>query len=141
MIHCDVYQPKNAKNIGIPPKIVAYITGSIVNAIMQPKIGNDPGKIHPLFMNNLYFCAYLFVLFIGNFNTIHADTIRSNQLGWPNEFMTLTKSQAEATRKYDLKNKVLMFQWMDNKVLLLTLTYQTSDDADVSRRMVQNFQT
>ena len=44
ILHCDVYQGKNAENIGIPDEITKLPTTqkAVVNSFIQSKLGNDP---------------------------------------------------------------------------------------------------
>ena len=51
-LHCNVYQGKNADNIGIPEEIThpQATQKSVVNSIIPSKLGMDPNGICQLFM-------------------------------------------------------------------------------------------
>ena len=87
-------------------------------------------------MDNRYSCAALFVLLHEKFDILCAGTVRVNRLGWPKELMSLSKSAArgETLRKYDARNKLLCIQWMDNKIVSLTSSLETSGLVPVQRR-------
>jgi hypothetical protein len=138
ILHCAVYQGKNAENIGIPEEIVKLRSTqkAVVNAIIQRKLGKEPNGIHRLFIDNRYTSACLFVLLLEKFDILCAGMIRSNRVGWPKEKMTLSKSapRGPTMRTYDKQNKILCIQWMDNKVVSLTSSLEISGDVPVKRR-------
>ena len=74
IVHCDVYQGKNAANIGIPNEIQNLPTTQkvVVNSIIQSKLGKDPDGIRHVFMDNRYACANLFVLLCEKFDIVCA---------------------------------------------------------------------
>ena len=135
IIHCDIYQGKNAKNIEIPEEIQKLSTTqkAIMNSVIQSGIGNDPNGIRRLYMDNCYSCAALFILLREKFDILCAGTVRVNCQGWPKQLMTLTKSAKRGTtlRKYDATNKILCLQWMDNKIVSLTSSLQISGKVTV----------
>ena len=96
ILHCDIYQGKNAKNIGIPKEITKLpaTQKAAVKTIIQNKIGKDPNGIRQFFMDNRYACASLFVLLRENFDIICAGTTRTNRVGWQKDNMTTSKSAA-----------------------------------------------
>ena len=64
IILCDLYQGKNAKNIGIPPKTTNLMTtqNAVINAVIPSKVGKDLIGMHLLFLDNCHACANLFIL-------------------------------------------------------------------------------
>ena len=96
ILHCDIYQGKNAKNIGIPKEITKLPTTqkAVVNSTIQSTIGKDLNGISQLFMDNRYACASLFVLLRKKFDILCAGTSRTNRVGWPKEKMIISKSAA-----------------------------------------------
>ncbi len=83
IIHCDVYQGKNAENKGIPEEIINLTTTqkAVVNSVIQSKIGNDPKGIRRLFLDNQYTCASLFILLREKFDILCAGTTQVNRIG------------------------------------------------------------
>ena len=78
IMHLDVYQGKNASNIGIPPEIRTMPTfqKAVVNSIIQSRIGNDPDGKRMLFMDNRYSSASLFILLREQYDILCAGTKR-----------------------------------------------------------------
>jgi hypothetical protein len=138
IVHCDVYQGKNAANIGIPNEIQNLPTTqkAVVNSIIQSKLAKDPDGIRCLFMDNRYASANLFILLREKFEILCAGTTRGNRIGWPKEMMTLQKSGERGTSlvRYDPVNKLVCLQWLDNKVVNLTSSQQVSGLVDIKRR-------
>ena len=137
-IHLDVYQGKNAANIGIPGEIQTLPTtqNAVINAIMQSKIANDPNGKRCVFMDSRYPAAALFILLREQCNILCSETIRKNRIGWSTEQMNLTKSMPRGMRKvlYNHVNKVMATKWVDNKVVSCTSTLQVSGEVPVQKR-------
>ena len=138
IIHLDVYQGKNAANIGIPEEIHHLPTTqkAVVNAIIASGIGKDPDGMRCLYLDNRYTCAQLLVLIRDLFDILGSGTTRKNRIGWPGEQLNMTKSAERGANMvvYDKKNGILCTQWMDNKVVQYTSTLGMSGLTSVSRR-------
>ena len=138
IMHLDVYQGKNTANIGIPEQLHNMPTTqkAVVNAIVCSNLDMDPNGKHRLFMDNRYSSAALFVLLREQCKIVCSGTTRKNRIGWPKEEMDLTKTMERGRSKvlYDHVNKVMVTQWVDNKVVSCTSTLEVSGTVPVTRR-------
>lgn len=87
-------------------------------------------------MDNRYTAAPLLVLLREKHGIVGSGTTRANRIGWPKDQMNLSKSDERGTSKvlYDKRNKVLVTQWVDNKVVSCTSTLLVSGKVGVTRR-------
>ena len=119
--HLDVYQGKNAANIGIPAEIQDMPTTqkAVVNAMIQSGISKDVNGMRRLFTDSRYTAAALFILLREEHDILVAGTTQSNRIGWPKDLMDLTSSGECGTSKvlYNKVNKILVTQSIDNKVV------------------------
>ena len=139
IVHLDVYQGKNAQNIGIPEEIQNLPTTqkAVVNAVIQSGIANDTDGLRSLFTDNRYSSPPLFVLLREKYGILCSGTTRKNRIGWPKDQMDMCKKtviRGESEVLYDDVNKVLVVQWMDNRVVSLTSTLEVSGEVPVQRR-------
>ena len=138
IIHIDVYQGKNAANIGVPEELKTMPTTqkAVVNAILTSKLENEPNGKRRMFMDNRYSSAALFILIREQCQILCAGTTRKNRIGWPTDQMDLTKNMDRGLSKllYDHVNKVVVSQWVDNKVVACTSTLEVSGRVPVDRR-------
>ena len=78
IVHCNIYQEKNADDIRMPPDIYdfAIMQYAVVNSINQQKIHIDPTGKRRSFMDNHYTSASLFIILQEKFNIFGAGTTR-----------------------------------------------------------------
>jgi len=138
IMHLDVYQGKNAANIGIPNEIRHLPTTqkAVINAIIAAGLGKDPDGLRCLFMDNRYTCAQLLLMLRELYDILGSGTTRKNRKGWPRDEMTLGTSpeRGASVVVYDKINEILCCQWFDNKVVSCTSTLGVSGLVPVSRR-------
>jgi hypothetical protein len=139
VIHCDIYQGKNAMNIDIPREIHNLPTTqkAVVNAVIKTGIAMDPEGMRCLFMDNRYQCSELAILLRDSYQILSCGTTRKNRNGWNNDVFTLTvkAERGSIIRKYDPTNELLYLQWKDNKVVNLISTLGVSGITQVQRRI------
>jgi Transposase IS4 len=136
----DVYQGKNAKNIGIEPSIQDLPTTqkAAMNAIMRG-IGEEPRGARHLALDNRYQCPELVALLLTKCNVYSTGTVRKNRKGWDKELMNLTPKCHRGTHKLaaDKINRVLAAQWVDSKVVNVISSYCDTSIGTVFRRVGQ----
>jgi len=83
IMHLDVYQGKNAANIGIPEQLHNMPTTqkAVVNSILSSKLDMDPNGKRRLFMDNRYSSAALFILLREQCKILCSGTTRKNRIG------------------------------------------------------------
>ena len=76
IVDLDVYQGKNAENIGIAKEIEKLPTTqkAVVNAVINSKIANDPKGMRKIFMDNRYTAALLLVMLREKYGLLDAGT-------------------------------------------------------------------
>jgi hypothetical protein len=91
-----VYQGKNTENIGIPDDIRNLPTTqkTVINAVIQSKIGKDPNGMRRLFMDNQYTAALLLLMLQEKYDILAAGTMRQNRIGWDKDQMSMPKTGA-----------------------------------------------
>ena len=77
-------------------------TQTVVNSIIQSKMGKDPNGTCQLFMDNCYDCASFFVLLREKFDILCAGTTRANRVGWPKDKIKMSKPLFLAEREFDI---------------------------------------
>jgi hypothetical protein len=139
IMHCDIYQGKNEKNIDIPREIQHLPTTqkAVVNAVIKSGIAIDPEGQRCLFMDNRYQCAELAILLRDSYQISSCGTTRVNRNGWNKEIFNLTVKDERGSilRKFDPNNELLYIQWKDNKVVNLISTLGISGISQVERRI------
>ena len=143
--HLDVYQGKNASNVGIKQEARCLPTTqkAVLNAILFTRIGNDPDGSRMLAMDNRYNCPELGTLMRGRYGILCAGTTRANRKGWPKEDMDLKmKSNGSNRGMYkmvvDKTNKVQCIQWIDSRVVNVVTTMLSNEISHVFRQKGRN---
>ena len=143
--HLDVYQGKNASNVGIKPEARCLPTTqkAVLNAVLFTRIGNDPDGSRLLAMDNRYNCPELGTLMRGRYGIYCAGTSRVNRKGWPKADMDL-KMKANGTNRglykmlVDKTNKVQCIQWIDSRVVNVVTTLLNNEISHVLRQKGRN---
>jgi Transposase IS4 len=139
--HLDVYQGKNASNVGIVEEARCLPTTqkAVLNDVLSTRIANDPAGARTLAMDNRYNCPELGTLLRSKYSIYCVGTTRSNRRGWPKLEMQLKKDSKEANRGtfkmlIDKTNNVLCVQWVDSKVVNCVSTVLTDAIGSVKRQ-------
>ena len=140
VMHCDVYQGKNAMNVNILEEIHQLPTTqkAVVNAVIKYGDTMEPDGMQCLFMDNRYQCSELVILLRNSYHVLSCGTTRKNCNGWNNNIFTLltTKDNRDSIiRKFDPNNEPLYLQWKDNKVVNIISTLLISGIAQVKQRI------
>jgi len=140
--HLDVYQGKNATNVGIRDEIKGVPTTqkAVINAVLQTEMHNDVDGARTIALDNRYQCPELAVLLRLRYNVYTAGTCRRNRIGFPQEHLGLVKLPKHANRgeykmMLDEANKVQVCQWVDSKVVSVVSTKLDSSITTVRRRV------
>ena len=136
--HIDVYQGKNAPNVGIDDSIHGTKTTQkyVYNAIISCKINeNEYGAPH-LALDNRYQCPELAYTLRERYNVLSTGTTRKGRVGWDNTLMNLLKSAPKGSSKfaYDKVNRILCAQWNDSKVVNCVTTVIDNSMDEVQRQ-------
>jgi Transposase IS4 len=140
--HMDVYQGKNASNVGIKPEARCLPTTqkAVLNAVLQTRIANDPNGLRLIAMDNQYGSCELTTILRGRYGVYVAATSRINRKGWPSELSRqngLNKTK-DARGSYklmvDKTNKVQCLQWVDSKVVNAVTSLLSSEITFVHRQ-------
>jgi Transposase IS4 len=145
IFHLDVYQGRNATNVGIAPAIQDLPTTqkATMNAIMAG-IGVETAGARHLALDNRYQCPELAALLLTKCNVYSTGTVRKNRKGWDSELMNLKpakRAKGEDRGAYKLSadeyNHVLAAQWVDSKVVSMVSSFCDTSIGTVDRRVGQ----
>ena len=124
--HMDVYQGKNAPNVGIDSTIhnVKTTMKAVLNAVIYCRLDETTQGARHITMDNRYQCPQLAVVLREQYNVLSTGTARKNRTGWDKTLMGLLKSDAKGKSvfAYDKVNRVLCCQWNDSKVVNIVST-------------------
>lgn len=122
--HIDVYQGKNAANIGIfePAINLPTTMKAVVNAVVMSNLGDgsdEENGYRVISLDNRYQCPQLAFLLMARYHIMLVGTCRQNRIGWPKEVMNMDKKVPRGSFKvaYCDKAKLAAFQWCDSKVV------------------------
>jgi hypothetical protein len=128
--HLDIYQGKNATNVGIHETILDMPTTqkAVLNAVLATGIENDPDGACQIVMDNWYACCELLHCLESRYQIQAVGMTQMKRKGWPSDIMNLKKSNDHGTYKlgYDSSNCILSIQLVDLKVVsLVTMNWNT----------------
>ncbi|CAB9498182.1 unknown protein [Seminavis robusta] len=137
ILHIDVYQGRNAKNIGIDESIQDLPTTqkAVMNSVMST-FGDDGGGSRHIAMDNRYMCPELAVLLLTKCGCHSTGTCRRRRKGFP-DLLDLEKKDGRGEYKIvaDRVNRLLMMQWVDNKVVTMVTTKNDTTVGTVKRQI------
>jgi len=154
VLHVDVYQGKNPRDINIheAAKGLPTTQKAVVNAVMQTQLHTETraGYRH-LSLDNRYQCPELAFLLRERCRLYSSGTCRRKRKGWNKDIMNLSKEETPTKVElakgmvgggrgqyklaYDAINNILMCQWRDSKVVNCVSTLMdTSIDQVVRHR-------
>ncbi|CAB9512517.1 unknown protein [Seminavis robusta] len=137
ILHLDVYQGRNSKNIGIDESIhdLATTQKAVMNAVMST-FGDGQGARH-IAMDNRYMCPELAVLLLTKCGCYSTGTCRRRRKGFPSDLLDLDKKDARGEYKIvaDKVNRLLMMQWVDSKVVTMVSSMNDTTVGTVKRQV------
>eukprot|EP00797_Seminavis_robusta_P022319 Sro354_g124780.2 (640) ;mRNA; r:32565-34484 len=139
ILHMDVYQGRNAKNISIDESIHDLPTTqkAVMNAVMST-FGDDGQGARHIAMDNRYMCPELAVLLLTKCGCYSTGTCRRRRKGFPGDLLDLDKSK-DARGEYrivaDKVNRLLMMQWVDSKVVTMVSSKNDTTVGTVKRQV------
>ncbi|CAB9525639.1 unknown protein [Seminavis robusta] len=138
ILHLDVYQGRNAANIGIHESILDLPTTqkATMNAVMSA-FGTEPRGARHLALDNRYQCPELAVLLLTKCNIYSTGTCRRRRIGWDRKVMDLEKKDGRGMYKLavDKQNRLLEMQWVDNKVVSMVTSRNDTTIGKVKRQV------
>lgn len=144
VLHVDVYQGKNARNVNIDPSIVDLPTTqkAPLNACLQLGLQNEVDGMHHITLDNRYHCNQLAVGLRERAKCHSTGTVRSNRKGWNKDLMNLKKNKDTPRGKYimlaDDVNRLLAVQWIDSRVVNFVTTLNNTGVGKVTRQVGSN---
>ena len=152
VLHVDVYQGKNPRDINIHDEAKGLPTTqkAVVNAVMQTHLHTETrGGYRHISLDNRYQCPELAFLLRERCRLCSSGTCRRKRKGWNKSLMNLsreeTPSKAEAAKgmiggergqcklAYDPINNMLQGQWRDSKVVNCVSTLMDTTIEQVTR--------
>jgi Transposase IS4 len=138
IFNVDVYQGKNASNVGIDPSIIDLPTTqkAPMNAVLKCQLHLETDGARHLALDNRYQCAQLAVGLRERANILSTGTVRSNRKGWDRQQMNLKKTDERGSSivLVDEVNKLVAAQWVDSKVVNCISTINDTSIGKVSRQ-------
>ncbi|CAB9531382.1 unknown protein [Seminavis robusta] len=138
IFHIDVYQGRNATNVGIEECIQDLPTTqkAVMNAVMCT-FGNDGQGARHIAMDNRYMCPELAVLLLTKCGCYSTGTCRRRRKGFPDHLLDLEKKDGRGEYKLvaDKVNRLLMMQWVDNKVVTMVSSNSDTTIGTVKRQI------
>jgi Transposase IS4 len=137
--HLDVYQGKNAANVGIHRAVRALPTTqkAVLNAVLATDMHREVNGARHIALDNRYQCPELALVLRQKFKIYSTGTCRKNRKGWDKDQMTLEKKEGRGKYKFvvDKDNKVVCCQWVDSKVVNCVSSILSLEVAEVSRQI------
>ncbi|CAB9500921.1 expressed unknown protein [Seminavis robusta] len=137
IFNIDVYQGRNATNVGIDESIQDLPTTqkAVMNAVMSTF--DDGGGARHIAMDNRYMCPELAVLLLTKCGCYSTGTCRRRRKGFPDHLLDLDKKNGRGAYKVvaDRVNRVIMTQWVDNKVVTMVSTRSDTTIGTVKRQI------
>lgn len=138
IFHIDVYQGRNATNVGVDERLHDLPTTqkATMNAVLSAFGVEERGARH-LALDNRYQCPELAALLITKCNVYSTGTCRRNRKGWNRDLFNLTKNQNRGSYKMaaDKLNRVICMQWVDSKVVNLVTSLSDTSVEEVKRQV------
>lgn len=142
VLHVDVYQGKNARNIDIDERAHAHPTTrkAVVNACYKTNLDNDVDGdgMRLIAMDNRYMCPELAVFLRDTMSILSVGTCRSNRVGMPKELLDMKKNEAErgdVNITYDEDNDIVVLEWFDNKIVRACSSIPNAAMEEIKRRV------
>ena len=136
--HIDVYQGKNAPNIGIHESIKTCPTTikAVLNSVIACRLDESPYGARHITLDNRYQSPLLCFVLRERYGILSTGTCRINRIGWDNKIMTLKKSQqrGDSLFAYDDIRRIMTVQWNDSKVVNLVSSVIDNSMTTVSRQ-------
>jgi Transposase IS4 len=140
--HMDVYQGKNASNVGINRSVRSLPTTqkAVMNAMLSTGMHHETQGARHISLDNRYQCPELALLLRLKFKILSTGTCQQNRKGWSKDLMNLSKNHGSGTYKFsvDEDNKVICCQWVDSKVVNVVSTILSMEIDRVNRQIGSN---
>jgi Transposase IS4 len=138
--HVDVYQGRNATNVGIHRAVRTLPTTqkAVMNAVLSTGMHNEVHGARHIALDNRYQCPELAFLLREKFKIYSTGTCRANRKGRLKELMTLDmRKQERGSYKFavDKHNKILCCQWVDSKVVNVVSSILSFEVSEVHRQV------
>jgi Transposase IS4 len=121
IFHLDVYQGKNVFNSRIAPCLrdLPTMQKCVLNALIQCNVKETTQGTRHLAMDNRYACPELLFVMQEFLNIVGTGTCHRRRKGWAKDILTLKKTAKRGAIKfaYNKVQRILLFQWNDNKVV------------------------
>ena len=136
----DVYQGKHAFNAGIDKSIMYLPTTQkygVLNAMIATGMLEETRGSRHLSLDNRYACPELLFALRELCRIDATGTCQQRRKGWDKDTLCLKKTAKRGSYMfaYDREQRVLAFQWNDNRVVNGVLTLIDSSLAMVQRRV------
>jgi Transposase IS4 len=139
--HMDVYQGKNASNVGVDRSIRSLPTTmkAVLNAVLSTGMHLETHGARHIALDNRYQCPELAYLLRQKFKIISTGTCRQNRKGWNKSLMNLGKTKSEDRGKYkfsvEKNNKVICYQWVDSRVVNVVSSFLSTEITKIYRQV------
>jgi hypothetical protein len=120
ILHLDVYQGKNASNVGIDDALIGLPTTqkAVANALHSLGLHLSVDGMRHISMDNRYQCPELAILLREQYNCHSTGTCRVNRKGFPLKSKTSSVSErGSSILKYDKHSRLICGQWYDSKLV------------------------